>query len=360
MQKGSSIPYRLRWVLLVLHGVTFNMVVTCGAFAETMTALHKAVLNGANAEIEPLLLSGVAIDAQDEQQRSALHYATAMGAAKTVAFLLDHGADPNALALLDLTPLHLAAMLGKTEIAGLLTRRGARVNSRTIQGMTPLHFAADDGVVRSLIDAGAEINSTNLLGLTPLHTARRSAVARALLDRGADLRMRTPRGQTAMELASVESLEKVAGLAVHSVMLGRLRGLLGQMPLSITNISANVIEQVIVIAQSPACSISVTPAEVAQIQSGERIDLTLTMIRNSDLAEGEHRIDLTFATNHERKGQIDLRVDTRMHETPEDRGMIRLAKGNLRPAPSRWHYMGYLVVPILVLVSWWLVRRRKQ
>jgi hypothetical protein len=276
----------------------------------------------------------MAIDIQDGAQRTALHHATAAGEEKAVALLLDHGADPNAPSALNITPLHLAAMAGKTEVAGLLTRRGARVNSRTIQGMTPLHLAADDRMVNCLVDAGADINSRSEEGLTPL--------------------------QTAMELASVESLEQVGGLAIHSVMLGRLRGLLGQMPLSITNISHNPIEHVVIIGQSPACAMTVTPPEILKIQSGERVNLTLTMIRNSDLAEGEHRIDLAFSANHRPLGQIDLRVDTRMHETPGDKGMIRLAKGNLRPAPGQWQYLAYIAVPVLVLVAWWRFRRRER
>ena len=56
---------------------------------------------------------------------------------------------------------------------------------------------------------------------------------------------------------------------------------------------------------------------------------------------------------------FDLRINTEMREIPEDSGMIRLAKGSLRPAPSRLHYLAYLVVPLLVFVAWLLVRRRR-
>jgi ankyrin repeat protein len=348
------------FVLFLLHGSTLGKASSDANINKTpRSPLHLAARMGSIETIQQLLDTGTTIDAADEQHRTALHHATAVGQSKTVAFLLDHGADPNAQADLNITPLHLAAMGGKTEIAGLLTRRGARVSSRTRQGLTSLHLAADDRMVNCLVDAGADINALSDQGLTPLHTARQSSVARALLDRGADLRIRTPRGQTAMELASVESLETVGGFAIHSVMLGRLRGLLGQMPLSITNISESPIEQVVVTALSPACAITITPPAVPIIQSGERVNLTMTMTRNSDLAEGEHRIDLTFSANHHHVGQIDLRVDTRMHETPGDKGMIRLAKGNLRPAPSRWQYLAYAAVPILVLVGWWFLRRRE-
>jgi hypothetical protein len=56
---------------------------------------------------------------------------------------------------------------------------------------------------------------------------------------------------------------------------------------------------------------------------------------------------------------FDLRINTERREIPEDSGMIRLAKGSLRPAPSRLHYLAYVAVPLLVFGAWLLVRRRR-
>ena len=39
-----------------------------------------------------------------------------------------------------------------------------------------------------------------------------------------------------METAGIETFERV-GLSIHSVMLGRLRGIMGQMPVTLTNVS---------------------------------------------------------------------------------------------------------------------------
>jgi hypothetical protein len=38
--------------------------------------------------------------------------------------------------------------------------------------------------------------------------------------------------------------------------------------------------------------------------------------------------------------------------------MIRLAKGTLRPASSRWFYLVYASAPLLVVAAWLFFRRR--
>ena len=63
-------------------------------------------------------------------------------------------------------------------------------------------------------------------------------------------------------------------------------------------------------------------------------------------------------TGCERDSAGDLKVDTTMSVTPEDRGMIRLAKGQMRPAPSRWSYLVYAIAPLLVIGAWLFLRRR--
>jgi hypothetical protein len=104
--------------------------------------------------------------------------------------------------------------------------------------MTPLHLAGDDKVVAVLVAAGAQVNALDDRGRTPLHTARQSIVAKALIDRGADLRIRTPQGRTAMEIAAVDTTEKM-GLGVHGPMLARLRGLIGQARVTLMNTSTS-------------------------------------------------------------------------------------------------------------------------
>jgi hypothetical protein len=288
---------------------------------------------------------------------TSLHLSAIEGHVDVAATLLDRGADPNALAPGGMTPLHFAAMLAHPEMAGLLVRRGARMDLRNGSGMMPLHLAANDKVVGVLANAGADVNALTSKGLTPLHTARHGMVGKALIDYKADLRIRTPRGRTAMETAGIETLERV-GLSIHSVMLGRLRGVMGQMPVTLTNVSSRPIHNLSLAVQSQACGIEVTPTSVDELLPGQNADMILTLTRNPNVAEGEYPIYLTVNGDGGKLGETDLKVDTSSSVTPEDEGMIRLAKGKVRPATSRWYYLAYAAAPLLVIAVWLLLRRR--
>ena len=321
------------------------------------SALHQAARSGDGATLVRRLDAGEPVDARDDRDMTPLHHAAAMGHLDAAGMLLDRGADPNARAAGDMTPLHFASMLARPEMAGLLMRRGARTDIRNASGMMPLHLAANDKVVNVLAAAGADVNALTAKGLTPLHTARQGLVARALVDHKADLRIRTPKGRTAMELAGIETLERV-GLSLHSVMLGRLRGVIGQMPFTVTNVSSEPKRDLAVEARSPACAIDVTPPSVPRLLPGQNADFVLTFTRRPTVPEGEYPIYVSIQGDGRRLGDTDLKVDTSMRVTPEDRGMIRLAKGQIRPASSRWFYLVYGSVPLLVVAAWLFFRRR--
>ena len=281
------------------------------------------------------------------------------GGPDVAAILLDRGADPNARARFDMTPLHWAAMRGRAEVAGLLARRGARTDARNAYGMTPLHLASDDKVVAVLVAAGAQVNVLDGRGRTPLHTARQGSVAKALIDRGADLRIRTPQGRTAMEIAAVDTTEKV-GLSVHGPMLARLRGLIAQARVTLMNTSTRPMDNFVLSAHSPACSVDVTPAQLPSLQPGQQTDFILTFVRSADAREGEYLIFLSTSVSGTHLVDFELKINNERREIPEDSGMIRLAKGSLRPAPSRLHYLAYLAVPLLVFAAWFVVRRGRK
>jgi hypothetical protein len=325
--------------------------------AKVPPALHQAAREGNTSEIRKRLDAGEQVDIRDGRAMTPLHYAVSQGHLDAASLLLDRGADPNARAQLDMTPLHFASMLGRAEMAGLLVRRGARTDSRTTSGMTPLHLAADDKVVDVLAAAGADVNALSTRGLTPLHTTRQGIVARALINHKADLRIRDPRGRTAMDLAGIETLERV-GLSIHSVMLGRLRGIVGQMPVTLTNVSSQPIRELVLTARSPACDIEAAPPSIAELLPGQDERILLTLTRTPSLPEAEYPVFISITADGKKLGDVDLKVDTTTSVTPEDRGMIRLAKGQMRPAPSRWSYVIYAIVPLLVVGAWFFLRRR--
>jgi hypothetical protein len=319
--------------------------------------LHLAAERGDTAAARRLLDGGSPVDPTDGLARTPLHLAALGGHVEVARLLLDRGADPNARAAFQMTPLHYAAMLGRPEMAGLLARRGARTDARNERGATPLHLAADEKVVAVLAAAGAPLEATDADGKTPLHSARQSFIARALLDRKADLRVRDKRGLTSMEIAAVEMLE-TEGLSFHSVVLGRLRGLIGAMPLTMTNISAHPLHNIEVAGHSPACEVEAEPVRVEKLVPGQATDVRLSFVRLPNVAEGEYPLYVSVTSAGRKLGEIDLRVDTRAGETPTDRGMIRLAKGRLRPSSSRWYYLVFAAVPLLVVGAWLFFRRR--
>jgi hypothetical protein len=141
-------------------------------------------------------------------------------------------------------------------------------------------------------------------------------------------------------------------------MLGRLRGLVGEMPMTLTNITSQPIQDLVLTARSPACEVEAEPARVPRLLPGENAEIALSFTRSPSVAEGEHPIFVSIAAAGKKLGDIDLRVDTRMGVTLEDRGMIRLAKGQLRHASSRWFYLVYAAVPLLVVGAWLFFRRR--
>jgi hypothetical protein len=160
-----------------------------------------------------------------------------------------------------------------------------------------------------------------------------------------------------MELAAVESLEP-AGLSIHSLMLGRLRGLVGQMPVTLTNVTSQPIQDLVLTARSQACDIEPEPAQIPRLLPGENAEIALSFVRTPSVPEGEHPIYVSITAGERKLGEIELRVDTRTSETLEDRGMIRLAKGQMRHASSRWFYLVYASVPLLVIAAWLFFRRR--
>jgi ankyrin repeat protein len=343
--------------LTALHATTSEARADALDALPSTTALHRAAKEGNADAVSQRLRSGDAVDVRDEQGMTALHLAAIVGSVPVASALLDRGADPNALGPGEMTPLHFAAMLAHPELAGLLLRRGARSDLRNASGMMPLHLAASDKVVNVLATAGADVNALTSKGQTPLHTARHGLIARALVDHKADLRIRNARGRTPMEIAGIETLERM-GLTIHSVMLGRVRGILGQMPVTLTNVSATPIRGLTLRAQSPACNIEVTPLSVDVLLPGQNADMILTMTRRPDVPEGEHPVYLAIDGDGRHLGDTDLKVDTSSSVTPEDRGMIRLAKGKVRPAASRWFYLAYAAVPLLVVGAWFVIRRR--
>merc|ERR1712051_241467 len=86
-------------------------------------------------------ISGVNVNASDEQQRTALHFSASKGYSQVVNLLLQYGADPNSKDILGNTALHLAACTNHIQVVTLLLRGGTDVTTLDNSGRTPMQLA---------------------------------------------------------------------------------------------------------------------------------------------------------------------------------------------------------------------------
>jgi hypothetical protein len=308
-----------------------------------------------------LLDGGARIDERGPFERTALHEAVIGGKIAAAGLLLDRGADPNARCQFDMTPMHWAAMKGLVEMVGLLARRGGRTDSRNLYGMTPLHNAASEDVALALLAAGAKVAARDDRGMTPLHTARAPMVVKTLMQAGGDMRVASIDGLTPFDLGVVNALEP-AGVSIQSLRApARLKRTFGRGSITIRSVTDLPLDDFAIHVESPACDlVEALPDRIARLAPGQVVQVVLTLYRRPDVADGEFPLFFTLSSGKKEIGKFDLTVDTTKGETLEDQGWHRIGKGNLRPAPSRLHYVAYAAVPLLMALVWLVARWRRK
>jgi hypothetical protein len=140
----------------------------------------------------------------------------------------------------------------------------------------------------------------------------------------------------------------------------RVRGARGLGVLTLRSVTERMFSDVLIKAESPACDVRVSPSVLPAFGPAQMTDVAVDLRRRDGVASGEHPVVFTVLSAGKLVGTFDLKVDTSQGITPEDRGMIKLGRANLRPAPSRWHYAVYLAVPLAVVIIWYVLRRRSR
>jgi ankyrin repeat protein len=152
--------------LLLKNGASVN-----AAEGDSQTALHRAAVRGYLSVTETLLAAKADVNAQAENGRTPLTLAVEKSVVPVAAALLAHGADPNIICRprqnysTDRTTtgasLHFAVGRGDEAMVALLLTNRADLTLRSPLGESALDIAAILGkprIVRQLIAAGADVN----------------------------------------------------------------------------------------------------------------------------------------------------------------------------------------------------------
>ncbi|XP_044735785.1 ankyrin repeat domain-containing protein 54-like [Chrysoperla carnea] len=103
--------------------------------------LRTAALTNNEDRVREILLTGVDVNAADENKRTPLHLAASRGYAPVVRLLLEHGADPTLTDTLGNTPLHLASCTGNASVVKDLLACGANAETKDSRGCDAIQLA---------------------------------------------------------------------------------------------------------------------------------------------------------------------------------------------------------------------------
>ena len=164
--------------LLKQHGANFEFYLPDES---GKAALHRAVLNGDEAQVLKLVEQGATINDKDLDQCTPLQYAVDLNQENIVKILLEHHADADTRDINKTSPAHTAAQKGLIKIARLLKQYGADFNAQDDQGNTPLIFATNNqdtkmvrfivGKLSDIAESARIVNTRNFEGNTALHFA---------------------------------------------------------------------------------------------------------------------------------------------------------------------------------------------
>jgi len=175
-------------IALVEHGTDPNTIHKSG-----ISAIHLALLKGANELVHLLAERGADINHQKPNGNTPLHDLAALGRAKICDWIVKLGADPNIPNEGGDSAILYAAKSNQWKVVFLLASLGGDVNQLNLYGENALHIAIEASsplnVIQRLLDSGININQCGFAGNTALHTAARDGnieVLKVLLEHGAN------------------------------------------------------------------------------------------------------------------------------------------------------------------------------
>lgn len=209
--------------------------------SEGYAPLHTAARNENAAVIDALVAGKADVNLKDRDGYTALQHAILRNSPAAIEALARHGADLEARTPTGVTPLALAILESKYKAAIALVNAGADIETADGQAkLTPLMLIAgsedreltlgagvrpiekanpsDPGpleVARAMIAKGAKVNDVSASGVTALLLAaahNNTPIVGLLVQSGADQTLKTPRGETAADLARANGNASVVSL----------------------------------------------------------------------------------------------------------------------------------------------------
>ena len=222
----SAVPANFRAERLAAAAVAalFALAVFSEADAAALEDLCKAAEDGDLAAAQNAVANGADVNENGcRAQAAPLHRAVWSGKMNIVTLLVAEGADVNARQMDGAAPLHLAMVntrripesgprVNNANIVNYLLAQNPNVNAQDISGKTPLMLALEYRfLIRSafsaLLNSNANVNLADNRGIAPLHLAvfreLDSFYARELLKAGANPNQRGPGGRTPLHFAAL-------------------------------------------------------------------------------------------------------------------------------------------------------------
>lgn len=205
--------------------------------ADLNEELSNAVIGTDRVRAAFLLDRGADINALNLMGLAPLHTAARERDSEMIAFLLERGADPNQLDRDGWTPLLHAAFRNHVPSIETLAKGGADLDKAAPSGATPLAIAIMEAkffAANALMDAGAKLDEPvgaekltplMMVATQPLKSGRAARfnqgassvdVARRLIEGGADVDARSTKGVTPLMIAATHNNPPLIGLLLQA------------------------------------------------------------------------------------------------------------------------------------------------
>jgi len=323
-----------------------------------LTLLHRGARDGERRVVAALLTQGAIHSVKDNQDRTPLHWAAIFGHPSVAELLIDAGASVEARSWYDLTPLHWAAMRDRPAVMDVLIARGASLGATDFYGRTPLHVAASPTTVKLLLAVGAPLEALDHERMTPLHWVRTEGAAKTLINAGANATIEARDGRRPIDMVIAANDDGPQELLIFPGA-ARMRTDSSELELRLASVTDRPLSALSLAVESHAVEVEV-PAPIEVLNPGQVRDVVLPMRRLAGVPPGVHLLRVTISEGERRRADVELRVDTRLEITPEDRGMTRVGTLRVQRAPGGLQWLAYGSAPLLLLLAWVFLRWRKN